>query len=220
MTGAPAQTTDAGPGASTGAAPAPSSETSVPATEIPAEPQTSGVRTEAADPAATTAAEPAPTEAPKTEAPAEEAPATETPRTADSGTESAQTEAPSEQDVTLPIELPSANGEMAVSADPENRFIRAVVEARGLDPALLAAVYSVPEGDQNFVFEFYSAGERSADRLRRVYLLTQDAAISSVAASSNAEREGISATENWFCMNVLIKGVIFPSVRDRMVPAE
>ena len=104
---------------------------------------------------------------------------------------------------------------MEVSTDPENVFISAVRSARGIDPSLLAAVYSVPESGQNYVFEFKSA-ERSAENLRRVYLLQADGAILSVAASNSAERENLSATENWFCMNVLIKNMVFPAVKDQM----
>ena len=118
--------------------------------------------------------------------------------------------------VTLPIALPAANGEMQVSTSPDNPFIRAVSESRGRDVSLLAAVYSVPASGQNYVFEFTGADARTADDLRRVYLLSDDAEIRSVAASSAAERERISLTENWFCMNVLIKGVIFPSVQEKM----
>ena len=123
---------------------------------------------------------------------------------------------PEEETVTLPIELPAANGTMEVSVDPLNALIRAVAEDRGLDVSLLAAVYAVPQSGQNYVFEFSGAGERSASALRRVYLLTDDLQIKSVAAANAAEREHISMTENWFCMNVLIKGVIFPSVEEKM----
>lgn len=125
-------------------------------------------------------------------------------------------ERPEADTVTLPIELPAANGTMEVSVDPLNAFIRTVAESRGVDVSLLAAVYAVPQSGQNYVFEFSDAGERSASSLRRVYLLTDDLRIKSVAAANAAEREHISMTENWFCMNVLIKGVIFPSVEEKM----
>ena len=121
-----------------------------------------------------------------------------------------------EPEVTLPIRLPEANGEMEATTDPGNPFIAAVSGERGLDPAKLWAVYAVPASGQNYVFEFYSADARGPEDLRRVYLLTDEAVIRSVAASSNEERENISVTENWFCMNVLIKGVIFPSVAQKL----
>ena len=121
-----------------------------------------------------------------------------------------------EGEIDLSIRLPDANGAMEVSLDPSNKFIKAVHDARGIDNSLLAAVYSVPESGQNYVFEFSSAGKRTADDLRRVYLLTADGAVTSVAAARNAERENLSSTENWFCMNVLIKGMVFKAVEDRL----
>lgn len=128
----------------------------------------------------------------------------------------AATAVPEAETVTLPIELPAANGTMEVSLDPQNTFIRRISESRGIDVSRLAAVYSIPPSGQNYVFEFVGAGDRSAASLRRVYLLTDDLQVKSVAASNAAEREHISLTENWFCMNVLIKGVIFPSVEGKM----
>ena len=119
-------------------------------------------------------------------------------------------------DVDLSIVLPDANGTMEVSTDPSNPFILAVHRSRGIDTSLLAAVYAVPESGQNYVFEFLSGSERTAESLRRVYLLTAEGEITSVAASDNAERENLTTVENWFCMNVLIKNMVFPAVSDRM----
>lgn len=153
--------------------------------------------------------------------PAESAPAAETQPAPDETSAAvpettAAAPAPAYEAVTLPIELPAANGEMQGSRDPANPLIRAVAEARGLDPARLAAVFSVPASGQNYVFEFFSAENRTADGLRRVYLLSDNGDIRSVAASDAAEREGISAAENWFCMNVLIKNVVFPAVQEKI----
>ena len=103
---------------------------------------------------------------------------------------------------------------MEVSIDPAHPFIRAVSEKRGLNVNVLATVYAVPESGQNYVFEFKDASSRTADDLRRVYLLSADGAIKSVAAADNAERENVSPTENWFCMNVLVKKMIFPEIQD------
>lgn len=118
-------------------------------------------------------------------------------------------------EVDLSITLPKANGTMEVSLDSGNKFIKTVRETRGIDPSLLAAVYAVPESGQNYVFEFRSA-ERTAENIRRVYLLDADGKIISVAASASEERENLSVTENWFCMTVLIKGMVFPAVQAQM----
>ena len=118
--------------------------------------------------------------------------------------------------VELPVSLPAPNGTMVVSTDPGHHLIRAVSEARGVNVNLLAAVYSVPESGQNYVFEFTSASGRTVDDLRRVYLLDGNDKITSVAASSADERENVSATENWFCLNVLIKKMIFPKIEGEL----
>ncbi|GEM_PF-1640853 len=122
----------------------------------------------------------------------------------------------SDGNVDLGIQLPDANGTMEVSLDPANSFIKAVHTARGIDTSLLAAVYAVPESGQNYVLEFNSAGKRTSDNLRRVYLLKADGSIASVAAAKNSERENLSATENWFCMNVLIKSMVMNAVADKL----
>ena len=109
----------------------------------------------------------------------------------------------------LHVELPDANGTMVVSAEKTNPYIRLVNNQRGIETDKLVAVYTVPQTGQNYVFEFNGAG-RSADDIRRVYLIDADSNIVSVAAADDSEKEKISATENWFCMNVLIKKMIFP----------
>ena len=116
--------------------------------------------------------------------------------------------------VDLTIELPEANGDMQVDTLPSNKFISAVKQSKNVDASLLAAVYSVPASGQNYVFEFYDAEGRSRDDLRRVYLLDDDCRITSVAAAKASEKVNVSSTENWFCFNVLIKGVIFDAIAE------
>lgn len=118
--------------------------------------------------------------------------------------------------VDLSVELPEANGRMEVSTSPDNTFITAVAKAKGTDVSLLAAVYSVPASGQNYVLEFYNASGRTKDDLRRVFLLDDSGRITSIAAAKAAERSNISSTENWFCFNVLIKGVIFDAIADEL----
>jgi len=120
------------------------------------------------------------------------------------------------EEVDLSINMPDPNGEMQVSTDPENKYIKTVVSERKIDSSLLVAVFSVPESGQNYVFEFQSSGERSADGIRRVFFINSSGKIESVAASKSNEKENLSATENWFSMNVLIKRMIFPAIKDMM----
>ncbi|MCH5197642.1 MAG: hypothetical protein J1E34_01940 [Oscillospiraceae bacterium] len=120
------------------------------------------------------------------------------------------------EEINLSIDMPEPNGTMQVSLEADNKYISIIVSERNIDAALLAAVYSVPESGQNYVFEFYSSAERSENNIRRVYFINSNEKIESVAASKTTERENISAAENWFSMNVLIKKMIFPAVKDRM----
>ena len=147
---------------------------------------------------------PAQTQAPEpTDPPATDPPAANEPTTA-----------PAEVD--LGIRMPTPNGVMVVSRSPENMLIKTVHERRGVGTAFLTAVYSEPKSGQNYVFEFYSASDHSAEQLRRVYYLTDDGVIVNVAADRAGEVENLDSVTNWFCMNVLIKGTIFPALKDQM----
>lgn len=117
-------------------------------------------------------------------------------------------------EVELSIEMPEKNGTMQTSASAENKYIKAVSSDRDIEKDRLVAVYAVPESGQNYVFEFYDSDDRSKNELRRVYLLDSKCRITGVAATDAKEKEGITSVENWFCMNVLIKEVIFPAVED------
>lgn len=130
--------------------------------------------------------------------------------------ETSSAESEEYEEVDLSIDMPEPNGTMLVSSERENKYIETVVSERGIDPSLLVAVFSVPESGQNYVFEFYSAGERTAENIRRVFFINSNGIIESVTASKATERENVSATENWFSMNVLIKQLIFPAVKDQM----
>lgn len=150
---------------------------------------------------------------PRTETPSERK--TETPSAATEPT-TAKGQKTDSAEVDLSIELPSANGKMEVDTSRGNKFTVIVSEERGIDASYLAAVYSVPDSGQNYVFEFSSKTGRTADDLRRVYLIDANGKITGVAAKKASEKENISAVENWFCINVIIKNLIFPSVEDEL----
>ena len=113
--------------------------------------------------------------------------------------------------IDLHVELPDANGTMVVSTERTNPYIALVSAQRNLPVERLVAVYTVPQTGQNYVFEF-NAGARTVENLRRVYLIDRNDQIDSVAATDWNEAENVSQTENWFCMNVLIKNMIFPKI--------
>lgn len=117
-------------------------------------------------------------------------------------------------EIELTIEMPDKNGNMKTDTSPNNKFIKAVNSDRMIETDKLVAVFAVPESGQNYVFEFYDSDGRDVDDLRRVYLLDSDCKITGVAATSAKEKESVSSVENWFCMNVLIKEIIFPAIAD------
>lgn len=120
-------------------------------------------------------------------------------------------------EVDLNISMPEKNGTMVTDTAADNKFIEIVASDKGIDKKLLVAVYAVPESGQNYVFEFYDEKSREADDIRRVYLIDENGKITGVAAADSSERVGIGSMENWFSMNVLIKEVIYPAVKDSIV---
>ncbi|MCR5041256.1 MAG: hypothetical protein K6C36_04035 [Clostridia bacterium] len=123
-------------------------------------------------------------------------------------------------DVHLALTLPEVNGTMVVTDSASNAYIMTVSSERGIPASQLVAVYSVPDTGQNYVLEFRepSPGQtqtRTADNLRRVYLINESGNIAYIAASDESECENITAVENWFCMDVIIKKMILPEIADR-----
>ncbi len=118
------------------------------------------------------------------------------------------------ENVDLSISMPQQNGSMYTDSASDNKFIVIVHEQKKISKDLLVAVFSLPDTGQNYVFEFYNATGRTADDLRRVYLIDSNGDIVSISAVDNSEREGIGTVENWFSMNVLIKEVIFPAISE------
>ncbi len=115
-------------------------------------------------------------------------------------------------EMDLSISMPEKNGTMVTDKSADNKFIEIISDRRGIDPAYLVAVYAVPESGQNYVFEFSDEASRNVDSLKKVYLIDANGKITGVAAADASKKENLSSAENWFCMNVLIKGVIFPAI--------
>lgn len=122
---------------------------------------------------------------------------------------------PVESEVDLSINMPQSNGKMKVIKSPSDKYIDKVSSDKGIDASRLCAVVTVPENGQNYVFEFSSASGRGVNDLKKVYLLDSYCNILNVASSDASQRVNLSTTENWFCMNVLIKGVVFPAIKDQ-----
>ncbi len=119
-------------------------------------------------------------------------------------------------EMNLSISMPDKNGTMVTDKSADNKFIKLISEGRKIKSDMLVAVFAVPESGQNYVFEFTDSTKRTADTLRRVYLIDSSGKVTGVAAANGSEKENLSSAENWFCMNVLIKGVIFPAIADEL----
>ncbi len=117
-------------------------------------------------------------------------------------------------EVDLSISMPEKNGTMVTDSSTSNKFIQIVHKNRKISTDMLIAVFSVPESGQNYVFEYKTAESREADNIRRVYLIDSSGKITGVAAADSSEKENVTSVENWFCMNVLIKEIIYPAIED------
>lgn len=80
-------------------------------------------------------------------------------------------------------------GDMAFSDSADNRYIKAIAEKYGVDPSLLAAIYTVPVNDSNMVLQFNGAtkadGSLQRDKNTLVAIYTIDKALNSKRASEN-----------------------------------
>lgn len=117
-------------------------------------------------------------------------------------------------EVDLSISMPEKNGTMVTDSSSSNKFIQIVYKNRKISTDMLVAVFSVPESGQNYVFEYKTADSRKADDIRRVYLIDSSGKITGVAAADSSEKENVTGVENWFCMNVLIKEIIYPAIEN------
>ena len=75
------------------------------------------------------------------------------------------------------VVIPDKNGDNFLTDDPDNEFIKLIVNTYGLDPESLVAIYSEPDSGTNYVLEFKGSGllgnkapyEKSVDNLKKVY---------------------------------------------------
>ena len=127
-----------------------------------------------------------------------------------------------ENDATLPATLPAPNGTMHVDTNTNNKFIQIVHQQYGISEQLLTAVYALPDTGQNYVLEWTGEKDaggkliRSADTLRRCFLIDTAGKVTAVAASDSGERENMSLAENRLAMETLIKRVILPKIEEEL----
>ncbi len=107
------------------------------------------------------------------------------------------------------------SGTVHFSDSPDNLFIKAVVNAYGADPALLAAIYYVPQNDANTVLQFDGSKNSDGTLIRNEhtlkYIYTVDASYTVLqrASENPLENKGCKTTESM---------VMFYSVRKWLIP--
>ncbi|MBQ6020441.1 MAG: hypothetical protein IJL26_09725 [Clostridia bacterium] len=112
----------------------------------------------------------------------------------------------------------SADGSLHVDVSPENRFIQIVSKQSGISPSLLTAVYTLPDKGQNYVLEWNGETDasgkilRTADTVRRCYLIDISGRITDVAASDFNESVGMNRIENSVAMESMIKKILIPAI--------
>ncbi|MDO4154956.1 MAG: hypothetical protein Q4E21_08935 [Clostridia bacterium] len=165
------------------------------ATQTSAAPETTTQSNETTLPAATAATTQEKTTAP----PAKESPAPET---------------------TAAFTMPEKTGDMVFTDDADNKFIKAVVQKYGSDPARLACIYVVPEGDSNHVFEFNGKTDQNGKLIRNEstlkYVYTLNADCSEITRAGGATgNDGLNAAQGLVVMQ-LTKKLILPEFEEEL----
>lgn len=104
-------------------------------------------------------------------------------------------------------------GEMRFTDDENDKFIQAIVQKYGADPARLACIYAVPEADNNHVFEFDGTTDengkllRNARTLKYVYSLNRDCTVIT-RAGGRSGNDGLSTVQGVAIFEVTKKFVL------------
>ena len=121
---------------------------------------------------------------------------------------------------TIAFSMPEKTGDMYFTDDENNKFIQAVVQKYGSDPARLACIYVVPEGDSNHVFEFNGKTDlngkliRNADTLKYVYTLNADCSTITRAAGFTGN-DGLSAAQGYAIFE-MTKKLVLPEFEEEL----
>ncbi|MGN0520687.1 MAG: hypothetical protein ACI4LB_08095 [Candidatus Fimenecus sp.] len=123
-------------------------------------------------------------------------------------------------ETSVPFSMPEKKGEMAFTDDPNDKFIQAIVQKYGSDPARLACIYAVPEADNNHVFEFNGKTDangkliRNEDTLKYVYTLNADCSTITRAAGFTGN-DGLSAAQGYAIFEVT-KKLVLPEFEEEL----
>ena len=146
-------------------------------------------------------------------------PATTVPATVSTTAAPAQpSETKAEPPQDTAAQFTSDKGSLTVDLSADNKFIRIVSGEKGISPALLTAVYALPDSGQNYVLEWNGetgadgALLRTADTVRRCYLIDTSGKITDIAAADFNECVGMNRIENSVAMETLIKKMLIPQI--------
>lgn len=117
-------------------------------------------------------------------------------------------------ETSVPFSMPEKKGEMVFTDDPNDKFIQAIVQKYGADPARLACIYVVPEGDSNHVFEFNGKTDQNGKLIRNEstlkYVYTLNADCSEITRAGGVTgNDGLTAAQGLVIMQ-LTKELILP----------
>lgn len=116
------------------------------------------------------------------------------------------------------------SGDNIISDSPDNEFIKIVADKYSVDPALLVAIYAVPDKGNNFVLEFNGTKDsdgkiiRSPDTLYRVHLVDLKRNISTTTGKVRGNI-GVSFAEGILTFET-VKGIIMPQHPDYFTGVE
>ena len=115
-------------------------------------------------------------------------------------------------------------GDNILSDNPDNEFIKIIVEKYGVDPKNLVAIYAVPDKGNNFVLEFNGKTDsngsviKSPDTLKRVHQIDKDRNVKT-ATGTITGNVSVSYAEGKLVF-YLVTNVIMPQYPDYFTGVE
>ena len=109
-------------------------------------------------------------------------------------------------------------GENQISASPDNKFIKLIVEEKGVNAERLVAIYAVPDLGNNFVLEFDNKRDddgniiRSPKTLKKIYHINKERNIT-VATGKPTGNEGVDYGTSLMTY-YLVTDVVMPEFPD------
>lgn len=147
------------------------------------------------------------------------------PSTSSGGKETTARDTGSNTQATIEALPPlTKTGDNILSDNPDNEFIKIIVEKYGVDPKNLVAIYAVPDKGNNFVLEFNGKTDsngrviKSSDTLKRVHQIDKGRNVKT-ATGTITGNVGVSYAEGKLVF-YLVTNVIMPQYPDYFTGVE